>query len=647
MKSCLQCFLFVSINVVFVMHCVLPVFAQEERRSEALLPFWAADTSRTEYAGIYSHFSIGGISTRFQDYPNINIGSLTTIPVRSSVQSLAFGLNTDSPLRFPFLTRRQNNDWFKGIRFGMQIEAQLTDISILDSTSEFVRGGMMQSGTTLRAVFASLRSVAVIPSLRYSLASGLTLQAGMRLGITNNSYIRLSDSILPNAAFPNGSRERDALENSPIPDYRADELSVVVGIGYNLQADKILLIRPEIMLSVPLVRQAAWKPGLPSVRFGMSALFNTQKIIPVPDTTYNRDTTLQMVGYTQKPNLHLVSRNVEVRSAEYPEEPPSVVIRESYRREIPKPKPLLTASIDAEFAFISPKISTLSRGSAQSNVDDRPFQRSLVLQAEKTALTLTPLCSNATNASVYALALQEYFNEQGMSLKILQSSTASMLTDTTILVAALPHIRFTPRIVSEVPLRGTRLQIFRQLTNTKRILLMTFVDSTEAERDTPKIWNPAQMPDVLMNPSERLMYVFTVIDESGLEMLADSGNITLRTEPITGNLGLKRVVEVYAFEQELPLADFMRSIVNINTAKAERVNIVPPADTTNGTETALRLQLLERTLPKAERTSLTFLPPVAALTEPNILPTAQNQEHTKKMRDVMSRMMLVFVERRL
>lgn len=651
MKSRIQCITSITIFFFTVWHLsAQQVGSAQEARIDALSDgsLFASDTNRTEYAGLYAHYVLGGFSTRLADYPNVLPSGVLT-PQRSSVRSLAFGLATDSPVRLPFLTRRQNNEWFKGLRFGMQIEAQLTDISIVETSDSVLLASVVRTGTIQRSLFANLRSFAMIPSLRYSFASGLTLQGGVRLGLTNSSNIRLTDSILPSATNPNGEMLR-ILDNAPIPDIRADELSIFAGIGYTFRPDKTLQLRPELIANIPIAYEAdksLWRRGLPSLRISMNVMFNTAKVVPMPDTVYQRDTTIALVAYTQKPLLTLLTRNVEVRPAEYPEEPPTVMISESYKRDVPKPKPLLTARIDAEFALVG-------------NISAAPtqFRRSVVLQAEKTAITLTPLCINATNASVYAEVLQEYFAKQLIRLTSLQTSTTTILLDTTILVGALPHIRFTPRVVSELPLRGTLLRIFRQSAkaerHAERRLLTTFADSSvtgDLREAMPMLWNPARMPDVLMNPNERLFYVFSVIDELGLEIPADSGAINLRTEPITGNLGLKRVIEIYAFEPDLALADFMRSLVAITITNAERVNIVPPTDSINTSETALRLQLLERTLPKAERTTLTFLqkPHQSSLPtaqQPNIVPSTI-EERDERMRSILSRMMLVFVERRL
>jgi hypothetical protein len=609
-------------------------YAQEPKTEAAFMSgFLSPDTSRTEYAGLYGHYVSGGFSSRRQNYPQAPSGTLT--PLSSSVRSFAFGAASDSPIRLPFLTKRQNNEFFKGFHFGMQVEAQLSDISITETS--------LNPMLRLHNAFISLRSLAIIPSLRYVSASGFTLQTGVRLGIINSSFLRISDSIVQTPTLPNSNIPADESFSSPITGLQVGELSLMTGLGYNIRIDKTVQLRPEIVVNIPLQsvqETATWKLATPTVRFGMNILFNTAKVIPVPDTIYQRDTTLIMVQYTQKPLLTLLSRITNVRPAEYPEEPPIITITESYRRDIPKPKPLLTASIDAEFSL-----------------GNQQFRRSVTVQAEKTAFTLTPICTNTTNASIYADVLNSYFAEQGMQLRTIQTSTNTIVSDTTVLVSTLPKIRFTPRVVSENPLLGTRLQIFRQhiQTNTKnhavRQLLVTFIDSGET---VPVVWNPAQMPDLLMNPNERLFYIFSVIDENSMEIPADSGAINLRTEAIVGNLGLKRSVDVYAFEAELPLADFMRTLVAINIANTERVGIVAPSDTSNASanssEMALRLQLLHRTLPKAERVYLTFNKSVEyssnLASEANILPTASD-ERTKKMREILSRMMLVFVERRL
>ncbi len=671
--------------------------------------FLAPDTTRTEYAGLFVHYILGGFSPRLADYPDNWIASYT--PLRSSFRTISFGLNSDSPFRLPFLTKRQNNAWFQGLRFGVQIEAQLSDISIVES-SDSVRlaNGSVLRGEFQHSAFANLRSLALTPSLRYTLASGLTASIGARLGVVNSSNIRMVDTII---ALRSGGTAplaenllRPIIDDARIRGLRADEFSIVAGIGYNIRLDKLLQIRPEVLANIPIKSSndsSRWRNTAPSLRFGVSVMFNTEKVIPVPDTTYIRDTAIVLVAYNQKPLLRIVSRRVEVRPAEYPEEPPSVKIEESYRREIPKPKPILTASIDAEFALLPPRKNVRDSLTREAVLASAQFRRTLSLNAEKTAIRFTPICANSTNASLYADALQEYFSVPPLSLQRLESSTNTILADTTLLVSALPYIRFTPRVVSEISLKGTELRIVRERPRgrsgvesslagkavqkespqkespqeARRITLAVFTDTSANVREQAGsggggaqiLWSPTRQPDMFIAPNERLFYAFRVFDEEGAEATVDSGSITLRTEPNTGNLGVKRSIEVYAFENNVNLADFMRSLIAINIQNAERVCIVPPQGMTahsgndstknDANEMRLRVQLLERSLPNAEQQTLSIfsqLPSFNAsngeafeeslLQSPTRPPTALS-EREQRLRTTLAQMLLVFVERRL
>ncbi|TAE25189.1 MAG: hypothetical protein EAZ92_12605 [Candidatus Kapaibacterium sp.] len=686
----------------FLIVSEIKLFAQEvqpleTRNSElsSLFPanFLAPDTTRTEYAGLFVHYIVGGFSTRLADYPDTWAASYT--PLRSSLRTISFGLNSDSPFRLPFLTKRQNNAWFQGLRFGMQIEAQLSDISIVES-SDSVRlsNGSVLRGEFQHSAFANLRSLALTPSLRYSFASGLTASIGARLGVVNSSNIRMVDTVLALRSSGTtplaGNLLRPIIDDARISGLRAEEFSIVAGIGYNIRLDKLLQIRPEVLANIPIKSpndSSGWRNTAPSLRFGVSVMFNTEKVVPVPDTSYVRDTAIVLLAHNQQPLLRLVSRRVEVRPAEYPEEPPSVKIEESYRREIPKPKPILTASIDAEFALLPPRKNSRDSLTRKAPLGNVQFRRTLSLNAEKTAIRFTPICANATNASVYADVLQEYFSVPPLRLQRLESSTNTILADTTLLVSALPYIRFTPRVVSEISLKGTELCIVRERPHgrssmespqeARRLRLATFTDTSANAREQQRdnggeahiLWSPTRQPDVFLAPNERLFYTFRVFDEEGAEAAIDSGSITLRTEPSTGNLGVKRSIEVYAFEKDVHLADFMRSLIAINVHNAERVCIVPPQGMTelpgndstknDANEMRLRVQLLERSLPNAEQQTLSIFSQLPsfnasngqafegnALQSPTHLPSALS-EREQRLQSTLAQMLLVFVERRL
>ncbi len=556
--------------------------------SKMFKPFtvFAPDTNRSEYAGFYTHFTFGGGLSGFGQelgfYPNmINIASpLAISTTRAEHRTASVGIVTDTPILLPLFRSRRRSQ-ATGFRWGMNIEFQASDARLFGTSSQarFDNGGAVTTtfGNVQHGGFLTLSSLAFAPTLRYAFSSGLSLQAGLRLGLVFSSTWTVEDSVVS----PSGARllqtdatmRRELQTGRQITGFSLNPISIMAGIGYTIAVDRSFHLRPEIILSIPF-GDANWS-NRTSLRAGLSVLINTERIIPTPDTTFARDTSTIVVGSNEITRTLLKRSNTVVQPSEYPnDEPAKVFITEHYERRIAKPKPLLSASVDAEFI--------LQNGQRR---------RSAVVEAEKTVVSLIPILpsalehDSASSASIYRHyeELQRYFADYNLRFRSrreisISSSSGTILTDTVLLAAALPHIAFTPRVVSEAELRGFDLSLWRLSQNGKERRIGFFSDTSSTLIPKPFLWKPADAPELFIRPDERFTYRFSVFDEDNTEIPADSGFISLRAD-IRGNLAsqaIKRNTTIYALSPTLwALYETKPELANVITAQTgSRVRLV-------------------------------------------------------------------------
>lgn len=578
-----------------------------------------ADTNRAEYAGFYTHFTFGGnlsgFSTALAGYPNTNLPAAFTSS-NADIRTASIGLTTDTPILFPFFRSRKKAQ-ATGFRWGMNIEFQATDARFLASSLQArfpVGSGMTQatSADVRHGGFLSLSSAAFTPTLRYAFASGLSLQVGLRMGIVLSSRWTVEDSIAsPRGAFllqTDTSRRQETFTGNQITGLSIGQTSLTVGLGYTIAVDRSFHVRPELVMNIPLNAPSAsggWS-NHPSLRAGLSILFNTEKILPTPDTTFTRDTTIIIVPSNEAPRTVLLASKSEVQPSPYPnDEPVKVFMSERYERRVPKPKPLLSASVDAEFV--------LPGGQRK---------RSITVEAEKTAVSVIPLFPRDSTLSSeavkkYTQALQTYFAEYGLNLRDRQNqqhngTTATILADTVILAAALPHVSFMPRVVSEAELRGTRLSLWRTLRSqsnqTREHRVALFTDTTSFLAPKPFLWKPADAPELFIRPEERFTYRFNVLDDDNIEIPVDSGFISLHTDASQkiSTQSLKRSISIYALNPALWAVYEAQSEFynNIAINAGNRVRIISSGRECNDLQRKADIErltsLLRKHIPKAD-----------------------------------------------
>lgn len=519
-----------------------------------------ADTNRAEYAGLYTHFHFGGNLSGFEQnlglYPNIqNVRARSELQTNTAeFRTITLGLTTDTPILFP-LFRSRKKAQATGFRWGMNLDVQITDGRLL-GTSDAARyrlgNGETVSTTAIvrHGGFLSLASLGFTPSLRYAFASGLSLQAGLRLGLTFSSRWTIEDSVfVPSSGAllleTNAGRRSETFTGNQISGFSINPLALMVGLGYTIAADRSFHLRPEFVLNIPFGDASWWNRT--SLRAGLSVLLNTEKIYPTPDTTFIRDTTIIITASNEAPRTVLLTQNSILQPSAYPnDEPAKVFVSESYQRRIPKPKPLLSASVNAEFI--------LPNGQKR---------RSVTVESEKAVITVIPLFPNdSANTPLYRHfeAIRENILPLGIRLKPLQSSTATIFTDTLLLASTLPQIIFTPRIVSEADIRGFDLSLWRSsglpkrsMAGDKEYQIALFRDTSSILVPKPLLWKAAEVPELFIRPEERIIYRFHIFDEDFTPIPVDSGFISLRTENrlLFAEQTVRRNITIYALSPTL------------------------------------------------------------------------------------------------
>lgn len=585
-----------------------------------------ADTNRSEYAGIYTHFTFGGGLSSFAQELSAYPSSLLTPGVRTTSfesRTLSVGLTTDTPILLP-LFRSRKKAHATGFRWGMNIEFQSSDVQFLGASEQArfpASSGLLlaTSANVRHGGFLSLSSLAFTPTLRYAFASGLSLQGGLRMGLVFSSSWTKEDSVFsPNGAVlpqTNAAGRSETLIGNQISGLNINPISLTLGLGYTITLDRSLQVRPEFIVDIPF-SQGEWSRRA-SLRAGVSVLLNTERIIPVPDTTFQRDTAIIIAASTEAPRIILIRSNSTVQPSAYPnDEPAKVVVSESYERRAPKPKPLLSASVDAEFI--------LTNGQRRRNV---------TVEAEKTAVSVIPLLpQNGDSASYQSSleahygALQRYFVLYNVQLRRFSESIGTssvVLRDTLLLAAALPQIAFTPRVVSEADLHGVELSLWR--TSVERPFLggqggaesqserqmesrvALFRDTSSMLVPKPFLWKPTDTPELFIRPDERFIYRFSIIDEDRTAIPVDSGFISLRADTRASGAyqTTKRSITLYALHPALwAMYEAHPEIFQgITTSGANRLDVLLPeiqcANEQQKADTERLLSIIRKTFPSA------------------------------------------------
>jgi hypothetical protein len=475
------------------------------------------------------------------------------------------------------------------IRAGVQLDLHVSEMSFaLESSSGVGGGSASRSQATLDA-----RWLALTPSLSYSPFSRFDVQAALRLAL----------QVTPPSLTVRG-------EGSAAPVVGSQTLSVPVlqpvlqlGVGYMIPLSSPNLLepeaffRPELSFQIPLYASLADAPAsrasteilqsLPRLYFGSSLTFSTEsraERLRRLDTLFVRDTTIALVSHTLPRRVQLLSRDVQAPKRRFSSEPetltnviarwlegntdstalgaarasaaasaaasPTISVRESYLLEVPKPAPLLSASVDAEFfvpadlpadASVNTSVNTSVNALASSSTNSpaaAPFKRvkSVKVRAERTLIRVH--IAPPVLPTLPALGfLNDADSTNGTTAKAPQSRAMQPYTlADTLLTSPLPRLRFQPRIVSEMDVerwqlditqRGQTIASFAQTLDNKNGETLDSIGAAD--------WLPSSEPENIIRANERLKYklIATIAasdDSPQSSQILDSGLINVEID---------------------------------------------------------------------------------------------------------------------
>jgi len=499
----------------------------------------------------------------------------STLPMRSEqgrVSGFVLGINTESPISTLMQRVLGMNSLKGGWYYGLQGEFQVWDMALTG-----------ESATAKHAAWLSFTSLAVSPLLRFTHESGFAVQAAVRVGMVVGSRLLHIDTDAITS-------RPDTLRNGRLEGFSPLQTGIVFTAAYPiaLKPDNSVSARVELTWQTPLFNSGGmdateWGRDLPRLRLGASLMFDTEESAltrreRTSDTLFVRDTATAIVdGKLNAPRVLRTARTVELperlkpreqetldtkiaqwfagdsaafaplspRSAEEAEEKRHAnrtIVREMYLREIPKPKPLLTASVEAEFVGLG--------GKGQKNV------------TVSTARTV-----------VRRYAMPPSVPEVGF----LQDTVFKpyVIADT-LLTSQLPTIRFYPRIISEEPIERWRLLITQRgvvladLSAVKTANAATSKSQIEPAADKELAdWNPSEDIGTIIRADEQLSYKLFVTTAQEETMVADSGSITVARESGNSSAAVTRSVDMVFLETLNQQNTEQNTVAQVNTGDTQ------------------------------------------------------------------------------
>lgn len=235
---------------------------------------------------------------------------------------------------------------------------------------------------------AQVRLAEIEPFISLNPFAGLRVQTGISFGFPISSEYNQSQQI----AEPEGI----GFINNPepftgsVPDLSSPLLAISARVGYEIpiNARGSLRLRPEVSMQQTLgtiVQETEWKTT--SLRGGIALLFGPEREIPVlRDTVYQRDTTSALLFEVEDERVRFVDQTVV--EEEIPAENVRLfrtTISERYVLELPRPRPILTGSIETR--FVSPEGEELRQ--ATLNIVYKPVERRTLFPRTSVIDTMT------------------------------------------------------------------------------------------------------------------------------------------------------------------------------------------------------------------------------------------------------------------
>lgn len=263
--------------------------------------------------GIYTGFNL--------NYHSSDFVSLPGVPNCCSKFSSAF----DSGISFGFLFDYTINEYSGlDLRLGYSTMGGVYDVQ-QNIGNTWGRNGfdtnlvMINNATVNHNLVARVSNITLLPSYRYSIDK-LNLLAGLRLGfLSSSSYEQKEELLSPeNVVFENGSLTRNVYTGNSIPEANSLYYGVNLGVSYDLNFNKKLIIAPEVRYEKNFSNVNSQPWTISSLIIGAALkypVYPSIELEPLPikeETIYHRDTIIVYDKTISKESIKLLSRSESV-----------------------------------------------------------------------------------------------------------------------------------------------------------------------------------------------------------------------------------------------------------------------------------------------------------------------------------------------
>jgi outer membrane protein OmpA-like peptidoglycan-associated protein len=299
------------------------------------------------YIGGFAGYDINSHSsdfTQLKGYPNC-------CPqfAGGSGSGFSFGLIFDYPI---------NDDILLNFRFGLHnLSGTLTKEQIIGNSE--IRDAQppyktidIVSAISNYSIKSSIQLIGIEPAIHYQFYQNFFAAGGLRLGFLSSATFDQDETLISpdNVVFKDTeTRRRNEFTNQDIPEVKSMQFHILMGLGYNFNFAKNILVVPELRYYLAMTEISSVKWSVNQLMFSASVKFPFYK--PIEITTIKekqtiRDTSRIVIIGLEKEEVKLLSSkedNFKENIDEYTVKE-LTVITEKYEMRIPK-EPILTAAI--------------------------------------------------------------------------------------------------------------------------------------------------------------------------------------------------------------------------------------------------------------------------------------------------------------
>lgn len=240
------------------------------------------------------------------------------------------------------------NNWRAQIRLGYStLSGLLTDKRVIGNEPVFGDGPVpieeRRDVVVEYSLNATMPLIVLEPAASYKVLDLFWLYAGLRAGyVLGKSFTQREELVSPDGVVfaENGTTVRNNFAGE-IPDVKPIQLHAALGLGYELNVSRDVMLVPEVRYFFPIHPVASVDWNIQSFQLGASIRYSLWRPVDATimyDTVYTRDTVVVVRSSASDERVVLLStESNEDRRREGDYEYRTVTIHESYQREVPRP----------------------------------------------------------------------------------------------------------------------------------------------------------------------------------------------------------------------------------------------------------------------------------------------------------------------